>query len=139
MDFAVAGALKGTEDLEVIVITYDQGCGYSKNFKARFAAQFPHLMPHVDKIKFLVNKAHLIGHIEDCQFLFNPNYTCGCGRLDSEAPERNWSAANENAASTREMNSGARQDTLNDHFSWHNFLKSITICESPLSMTAVSA
>lgn len=123
----MAGALKNTDELEVVVLSYDQCCKYSIHFEERMEKQFPHLKGSFVKMTYLVNKAHLIGHNPDCQVLFNPNYTEGSGRGDGESNERNWGILNANAVTTKEMTPGHRRDALNDCLNYHNWLKAINL------------
>lgn len=122
-DYALAGALKGTEDIARIVLAYDINCAYCKNIKHRFDTHFPELADSIHKIDHLIPKLHIYGHKELCQILHSFNYTSGVGRTDGEAIERVWALDNNNIVSTREMDSGHRHDILNDQHSALNFDK----------------
>lgn len=132
VDWAMAGSLENTEELQKVVLSYDQACKYSILFRARMEQRFPHLRGQFDKFQYLVNKAHLPNHIEECVLMFNPNYTEGSGREDGEENERIWSVQNANASTTREMSSGHRRDALNDALNWWNFVKAMRIGNSSL-------
>ncbi|SJL12099.1 uncharacterized protein ARMOST_15520 [Armillaria ostoyae] len=49
----------------------------------------------------------------------------GMGRTDGEGIEHTWAVVNALAKLTKEMGPGSRHDTLDDHFSYHNFMKLI--------------
>ncbi|KAJ6534315.1 hypothetical protein B0H19DRAFT_1383490 [Mycena capillaripes] len=76
---------------------------------------------------FLVSKFHLPAHIEACNLKFSFNLTRDVGQTDGEAPERGWADANPLARSTKEMGSGFRRDTLDDHFNDWNHKKIIAL------------
>lgn len=121
-DYALAGALAGTEDIPYVVVSYDVACQYDRHFRERFEAQFPGIKDF-SRFRFLIPKMHLYAHKESCQFQYSFNYTEGCGRTDGEAPERGWAALNLFATSTREMNGAHRHEVLEDRISDINFRK----------------
>ncbi|KDQ15239.1 hypothetical protein BOTBODRAFT_108942 [Botryobasidium botryosum FD-172 SS1] len=86
-DYALSGALAGTDDIPHIVVSYDVACQYVKHFRKRFEAQFPDIKDY-DRFEFLIPKMHLYAHKDDCHYRYSFNYTKGCGRTDGEAPER---------------------------------------------------
>ena len=112
-DYALHGALEGSEQVQRRVLAYDIGCQYSINLEARFQKQFP--ITTVSDLEILVGKMHVRNHVEECHWRCSLNYTPGVGRLDGEVAERWWSEANQLAGSTKQMNPGHREDTLNDH------------------------
>ncbi|KAG1722798.1 uncharacterized protein EDB91DRAFT_1240183 [Suillus paluster] len=88
--------------LQVINISYDIACQWSKNLWTHMSA-FP-------------QQYHLDHDTKTITFL-------GVGRTDGEALERGWANINPIATSTREMGPGSRRDTLNDHFNGWNWKK----------------
>lgn len=112
-DYALHGALEGTERIQRRVLAYDNGCQYSVNLETRFHQQFPEAP--ISDLRVSIGKMHLKNHIQDCHWRHSLNYTLGVGRWDGEVVERWWSEANQLAGSTKQMNPGHREDTLNDH------------------------
>lgn len=127
-DYALAGALSGTETIPQIVFSYDVNCQFHRRIKDRFRTRFPDIaLDHFKKVKYVIPKMHALAHVEDCQYLYSLNFTPGSGRTDGEAPERNWAALNPLSMSTREMNSAHRHEVLEDHMNEINFKKMITL------------
>ena len=123
MDFIIFAALVGIV-LPWIFITYDIGCQWSKNFRARMS-DFPENM-HINpatKIDIVIPSWHINGHGQKCRRDFCLGYTRGAGRTCGEEVETTWSSTNVLAPSLREMAPGARHDTLNDHWNGWNFRK----------------
>lgn len=123
VDYALAGALQGKENVRDIVLSYDIGCQYYKNLENRFRNCFPNLLDTVCKVTVRVGKMHLFGHEEQCQFGFSLNYTRGVGRTDGEECERLWAEYNQAAGSTKYMGRGHRCDTIDDLTSAWNWTK----------------
>ncbi|KDQ07225.1 hypothetical protein BOTBODRAFT_120331 [Botryobasidium botryosum FD-172 SS1] len=125
-DYALAGALAGTQSIRRIVFIYDINCQYIRHVHERFKERFPHLT-HIEFIEWLIPKMHLVGHKEDCQYLYSLNFTPGSGRVDGEQTERNWCDLNGAATSTREMNSAHRHEVMEDKQNEMNFKKMINL------------
>jgi hypothetical protein len=123
MDFVILAALVGVA-LPHIVITYDIGCQWSKNFRKRMSA-FPEAMqiPESTKIDVAIPTWHINGHGEKCRSSFNLSYLEGAGRTVGEDVETIWAGANALAPSIREMGPAARRDTIDDHWNGWNFRK----------------
>ena len=123
MDFIVFAALVGII-LPWIFITYDIGCQWSKNFRARML-DFPDNMQinPAMKVDIVILSWHINGHGQRCRKEFCLGYTRGAGRTCGEEVETTWSSTNALAPSVREMAPGARHDTLNDHWNGWNFRK----------------
>ena len=125
MDFLIFGALVGIL-LPWILITYDIGCQWSKNFRSRMS-EFPEHMqikPET-KVDMGIPSWHITSHGERCRNDFCLGYTKGAGRTCGEEVEITWSHTNSLAPSVREMAPAARHDTLNDHWIGWNFRKII--------------
>ena len=113
MDYVILSSVKG-ERLHRIVLTYDIGCQYSKNFK-ECMLKFPADM-HLDKnstIEFGVPSWHINAHGADCRADFGLGFRDGVGRTCGEEVEVTWASTNLLGPSTREMGPGARHETLN--------------------------
>ncbi|KAG1746445.1 hypothetical protein EDB19DRAFT_1894208 [Suillus lakei] len=125
MDYMFFSSMQSASTLQVINISYDIACQWSKNLWTRMSA-FPqqyHLDHNMKTITFLVPKFHLPAHVLSCQTTYSFNFIKGVGRTDGEAPERGWADINPVATSTREMGPGSRRDTLDDHFNDWNWKK----------------
>ncbi len=72
-----------------------------------------------------VPKLHTKAHKLSCQSEHTIGIQDGTGRTDSEGIERTWAVVNALASSTKEMGPGSCHDTLDNHSSYHNFLKLI--------------
>ncbi|TFY54299.1 hypothetical protein EVJ58_g8946 [Rhodofomes roseus] len=123
MDFALAGALEGLDELLHFIFTYDVACIYGKNMRKRFAARFPHLLPLIDRMQLLLPKLHMLAHKELCQILFALCYSWGAGLSHGESVEHPWAEHNQVGLSTREMGPGHRHDALNAIHNYWNWRK----------------
>ncbi|KAF7331346.1 CxC2 domain-containing protein [Mycena kentingensis (nom. inval.)] len=113
------GAFKLSLKLEVDDIdqveTYDIACEYTINLRTRFAAQFPELLPLVERIRWGIPALHVQGHQESCTYMFGTSYMECVGHFHGESAEQYWPEANQLGAHSRQMNSGHRHDTLIFH------------------------
>ncbi|KAK0500977.1 hypothetical protein EDD18DRAFT_1101946 [Armillaria luteobubalina] len=126
MDLPTLLTLKMEAPKEV-VIAYDIGCQWGKNLWKRINVYGPDLTPPQEQkdIVILVPKFHLPVHIVECQEEFSFAFELFVGETDGEATKRTWAISNPVASSTREMGPGSRQDTLDDHWSDHNWRKNV--------------
>lgn len=119
-----------SQKIPSLVISYDIACQWSTHFLQR-VSKFPehlHIQVPAGDIRFAIPMYHFKAHKDDekhCQFSLH--LMRGVGRTDSEEIERQWSRHDATAASTREMGPGSREDTLEDHFSFANWQKYITL------------
>lgn len=105
-----------------LVLSFDVVCIYDVNFWPRNAilpAEW-RLIRRPDSIVFLIPKFHLWAHKIECHAPYSFNYAPGVGQTHAETVEENWSVSNRAAAQTKMMGPGARQDTLEDIFAFHN-------------------
>ncbi|KAI0056526.1 hypothetical protein BV25DRAFT_1977834 [Artomyces pyxidatus] len=131
VDFAMMSGLQRWMHLRMHVSGYDINCQYRINFKPRIEWMLDHGIVGMNSIKWAlfpytvaaVGKFHLPAHMAACRFKFSFNFLRGMGMTDGEAPERNWAQLNNIGRSTREMTSGHRQDTINEHHSDINVRK----------------
>ncbi len=72
-----------------------------------------------------VPKLHAKAHKLSCQSEHAISIQDGTERTDSEGIEWTWAVVNALASLTKEMGPGSCHDTLDNHFSYHNFLKLI--------------
>lgn len=64
-----------------------------------------------------------------CFARYAPNFVQGLGVVDGEVMETVWSNMNHIAGSTRTMTKANRQETIDDHMSYHNWKKLIKLGE----------
>ncbi|KAG0703197.1 hypothetical protein DFH29DRAFT_981987 [Suillus ampliporus] len=125
MDYMFFSSMQSASMLQVINISYNIACQWSKNLWTRMST-FPqqyHLDHNSKTVSFLVPKFHLPTHILSCQTTYSFNFIKGVGQMDGEAPERGWADINPIATSTHEMGPGLRRDTLDNHFNDWNWKK----------------
>jgi Kyakuja-Dileera-Zisupton transposase len=122
MDYIILSSLAGVT-LPRVVITYDIGCQWSKNFRRRMA-EFPEdlRLDSSMSVEVGIPSWHINGHGDDCKD-FCLHYMNGVGRTCGEEVETAWAQTNALGTSIREMGPGARHETLNDHWSGSNFRK----------------
>ncbi|PBK89379.1 hypothetical protein ARMGADRAFT_935945, partial [Armillaria gallica] len=114
---------------EEIIISYNIGCQWGKNLWKRIGIYRLDLTPpqRPESVIILVPKFHLLAHIVACQEEFSFAFEVEVGETDGEAPEHTWAISNHVAASMKEMGPGSRQDTLDDHWSDHNWHKNMNL------------
>ncbi|KAK0440232.1 hypothetical protein EV421DRAFT_1712676 [Armillaria borealis] len=116
--------VQALNDVEVeVVISYDIVCQWGIHFWERMA-EFPddaHLKLTQDAIIMCMPKFHLWAHKPQCHARFSFNYVHGSGQTHRETIEENWADSNKASAQTKMMGPGARQDTLDDIFGFHNY------------------
>ncbi|KAJ7862019.1 hypothetical protein B0H14DRAFT_3444990 [Mycena olivaceomarginata] len=78
-------------------------------------------------ICFVIPKMHIKGHGPKCGPVFSLNLKPGSGQTDGEGIERPWSNIGGIAASTRIMGPGAHHNTINDHWSYWNWQKLVSL------------
>jgi hypothetical protein len=133
MDYIVLSVLSGV-DVARVVISYDIGCQWSKNFKARIKDYPESMRLHPDTtVEISIPNWHVNGHGSFCRNNYSLNYLPGVGRTCGEDAEPSWAHTNPLAPSTREMGPGARRETLNDHWAGRNFQKIVGFRKSAIN------
>ncbi|KAM6491207.1 hypothetical protein JOM56_013446 [Amanita muscaria] len=122
MEWVIYKRVKGVK-LPRVVITYDIGCQWSKNFWRR-VEEFPDdlKLDPATSVEVGIPSWHINGHGDNCR-TFCLNYMDGVGRTCGEEVETTWAQTNALGTSTREMGPGARHETLNDQWCGWNFRK----------------
>ena len=144
MDFALLSTLHPSLSTGIsrVLISYDIGCQWHKNFQARLNAYtaFPPInLSDLEYWKVVVPKFHLSGHGAACQVLFNIACTKWAGRMDGERIESGWAQTTSMATWTRESGPNARRNILDDHWNASNWAKLLGLRESyPCSVLTVS-
>ena len=107
MDYIILTSLAGTR-LSHVVISYDIGCQWSKNF-FQHMENFPddlQLDPNVE-IEVRIPTWHINGHGNECKANYSLGHMHGIGRTCGEDVETTWAQTNSLGTSIREMGSGA--------------------------------
>jgi len=147
IDYAVVHALRnimreGEELSELIrqfirlcdhVFSYDNSCGYSVNAVDRFLKHFPEEAEFIQRTRWLIPLLHVQNHKDNCMYNFSCAYTEGACHFQGETAEMTWVELNQLAPQTRQMNNGHRQDTIIDHHSHWNWVKTSNIGRSSSS------
>ncbi|KAF7305332.1 CxC2 domain-containing protein [Mycena chlorophos] len=125
MDYIFASILRHMHPLLRIILSYDIACQWWKELRERLLLLPPlvRLKLVLDFIRFVIPKMHIRGHTLDCRNKYSLNYVPGSGQTDAEGIERAWAAAGGMAASTKLMGPGSRSDTLDDFWSFWNWMK----------------
>ncbi len=104
------------------MVSYDIACQWGVNLMSRLPELPESFQTHLseESIIFCVPKFHLWAHQSQCHVLYSFNFKLGVGRTHGETIEENWLVSNRVAMQTKMMGPGAREDTLNDIFNFHN-------------------
>lgn len=124
MDFVFGSAIRNVA-LLFILISYDIACQWFVNVAKRMEEHWPNEIKLMPNIKLLpaIPKLHEPMHEAADHQQFSLNFMPGVGNSDFECPERVWASHNPLAPSTKTAGPGTRQDTLDDNFSFWNWLK----------------
>ncbi len=122
MDFIFSSAITNLT-AKRLVISYDIACQWHKNLRTRLEKITSDYQPDLDsrEVEFVIPKFHIGAHGSSCQTKFSLNFRPHMGRTDGENIERGWAWLNPVSLSTREMGPGARQDALDDQWSFWNW------------------
>ncbi|KAF8810573.1 hypothetical protein BYT27DRAFT_7091579, partial [Phlegmacium glaucopus] len=105
------------------IFSYDNVCGYSVNAVERFLEHFPKEAEFIKRTRWLIPLLHVQNHKDNCTYRFSCAYTeCAC-HFQGETAEMTWVELNQLAPQTRQMNNGHCQDTIIDHHSHWNWMK----------------
>ena len=105
------------------VFSYDNACSLCVHAVQRFINYFPGEAEFVENIWWLIPLLHVQNHKDNCTYLYSSAYVRGAGHFHGETAEMTWVELNQLAPQTRQMNNGHRQDTIIDHHSHWNWMK----------------
>ncbi|KAJ7059918.1 hypothetical protein C8F01DRAFT_1254005 [Mycena amicta] len=125
MDYIFALMLRHISRLLRMIVSYNIVCQWWKQLKERLLELPPlvQLRLALDFVRLVVPKMHINGHTLSCQVKYSLNLVPGSGQTDAEGIERAWAVVGGLAGSTRLMGPGSRSDSLDDHWSYWNWLK----------------
>lgn len=127
-----------------IAVSYDIVCQWKIHLAQRITTLPSHITDHLNnpspiasRLRFGLPVWHAAVHEKNCQVANSLRYQPGMAHTDGEGIERGWSRINPMASSTKEMGQGARHDTLDDHFGYHNWQRNLGLgtCIHLLSLT----
>ncbi|KAJ7726612.1 hypothetical protein B0H16DRAFT_1665711 [Mycena metata] len=127
MDYIFGSILRHKDPRLHKIISYDIVCQWWKYLLERLQ-KLPPLVRIAIILKFfrfVIPKMHIHSHTLECQVQFSLNLVPGSGQTDGEGIERPWASIGAIATSTRVSGPGARHDSLDDHWSFWNWLKTI--------------
>ncbi|KAF7325925.1 CxC2 domain-containing protein [Mycena kentingensis (nom. inval.)] len=129
MDWIFLSLLRHVSHLLWIIVSYDIVCQWTKNLKERVKNLAPRLRIQVvwALMRFVIPKLHILGHVALCRLLFSLLLLRGGAQTDGEGIERPWSMIGAVAASTRASGPGSRSDQLDNHWSFWNWRKLISL------------
>ena len=109
------------------IFSYDNVCGYSVNAVTRFLEYFPEEAEFIKRTRWLIPLLHVHNHKDNCMYKFLCAYTENACHFQGETAEMTWVELNQLAPQTRQMNNRHRQDTIIDHHSHWNWMKTLNM------------
>lgn len=124
MDYVFASVLQAIA-ISLVIISYDIACQWFINLHKRIDADWPASLRPAPSTTLIpaIPKLHEPMHQHTKHQGYSFNYIPGSGLTDGECPERIWAPHNTLANSTKTQGPGSRQDVLDDHFGFWNWLK----------------
>ncbi|KAJ7024108.1 hypothetical protein C8F04DRAFT_969398 [Mycena alexandri] len=127
MDYIFGSILRHKDPRLRKIISYDIVCQWWKYLLERLQTLPPlvRIAIILKFFRFVIPKMHIHSHTLECQVQFSLNLVPGSGQTDGEGIERPWASIGAIATSTRVSGPGARHDSLDDHWNFWNWLKTI--------------
>ncbi|KDQ49787.1 hypothetical protein JAAARDRAFT_142944 [Jaapia argillacea MUCL 33604] len=116
----------------LIMVLYDVMCQYHVNLKKRISESH-HLAsawPSGITMQKGTGLFHVHGHQNSCTPRFSLDYIVGASMIDGEIVETTWRPLDKIAGCTRTMTTSHREETLNDHMGYWNFMKCVNMTSS---------
>jgi len=126
MDYIFASAIKSLA-VSILIVSYDIACQWFINLNKRISSDWPTDIrpPSTTTLIPAIPKLHEPMHKSLNHQGFSFNFIPGVGLTDGEAPERIWAPHNTLGSATKMQGPGSRQDVLDAHFGFWNWLKYI--------------
>ncbi|KAJ7728446.1 hypothetical protein DFH07DRAFT_969878 [Mycena maculata] len=126
MDYIALCALAGF-CLLWLTLSYDIACQWKMRLPQRMEKMPEHLRLPLKDIKWqcALPVWHAGSHEGDCQNENSLSVKPGVGMSDGEGVEQTWAVLNPASYHTKDMNTGNREDTLNDKIDSHNYSKNL--------------
>ncbi|KAJ7017588.1 hypothetical protein C8F04DRAFT_1279172 [Mycena alexandri] len=127
MDYIFASILRHKDPRIRKIVSYDIVCQWWKYVLERLQKLPPLVRISIilKLFRFVIPKMHIHSHTLDCQVQFSLNLVPGSGQTDGEGIERPWASIGAITTSTRVSGPGAHHDSLDDHWNFWNWLKTI--------------
>lgn len=127
MDYIFGSTLRLVA-VALVLISYDITCQWFTNLLNRIN-HWPLEIAPSPRISFVpaIPKLHEPMHQSANHQCYSLNYIPGVGASDCECPERVWGSHNALGNSTKTQGPGSRQDVLDDHFGFWNWLKYVML------------
>ncbi|KAF9536717.1 hypothetical protein CPC08DRAFT_652023, partial [Agrocybe pediades] len=128
MDYIFASTIQNFL-LPLVVISYDIACQWFINIFKRMEEHWPEdlKIPSTTKLIPAIPKLHEPMHQTANHQVYSLNFIPGVGMSDCECPERVWGPHNCLGNSTKTQGPGSRQDVLDDHFGFWNWMKVVNL------------
>lgn len=125
MDYIFGNAIRDGSPQIPVVISYDIACQWFTNLGKRMKENWPeHLQPTTSlSIRPQIPAFHEPGHGQAGHQEYSFKLTFGMGLTDGEGCERIWAANNALGNATKTQGPGSRQDVIDDHLGFWNWLK----------------
>lgn len=126
MDYMFGSSLLSLAGALLVLISYDIACQWFINLHSRIEKFWPaYIKPEgTMKLTPAIPKLHQAMHGQSKNHKqFSLNLIPGVGASDCECPERIWAPHNPLGSSTKLQGPGTRQDTLDNHWGFWNWLK----------------
>lgn len=126
MDYVFGSSLLSLAGVALVLISYDIACQWFVNLHSRINNFWPEGIKPQNTLKLApaIPKLHQAMHGQSKNHeQFSLNLIPGVGASDCECPERIWVPHNPLGSSTKLQGPGTCQDTLDDHWSFWNWLK----------------
>ncbi|KAH9484782.1 hypothetical protein JR316_0001684 [Psilocybe cubensis] len=126
MDY-IFGVILQAIAVTAVLASYDIACQWFLNLLRRIQEDWPPEIKPSSAIQFTpaIPKLHASMHKQSHSNhdIYSLNLIPGVGLSDGECPERVWGPHNALGNATKTQGPGARQDTLDDHFGFWNWMK----------------
>lgn len=128
MDY-IFGSILQAVYVFLVLVSYDIACQWFTNLQKRIEQSWPQeIMPRSDITLIpAIPKLHEPMHQATNHQMYSLNFIPGVGHSDCECCERVWAPHNALGNSTKTQGPGSRHDVLDDHFSFWNWMKYISI------------
>ena len=125
MDYIFGTAIRNASSNTPVVISYDIACQWFTNLRTRMNSHWPkELLPDSSlEIHPQIPTFHEPGHGQVGHQEYSFKLSLGMGLMDGEGCERIWAANNALGNATKTQGPGSRQDVIDDHFGFWNWLK----------------
>ena len=125
MDYIFGMAIRNASPNTPVVISYNIACHWFTNLRTRMNSHWPkELLPTSQlEMRPQIPPFHEPGHGQVGHQEYSFKLSLGMGLTDREGCERIWAANNALGNATKTQGPGSRQDVIDDHLGFWNWLK----------------